>query len=543
MKKKIKILFTSVGRRVELLQRFRAASEQTGIALELYGVDITASAPALSICDHRFLVPRITDPAYIPALLKICRDENIDAIIPTIDTDLLLLSEKKEEFAEIGTLALISRREKIAVCRDKRLTADYFRSVGLSSPQPVDDAEKYSQGFPAFIKPRDGSSSIGAHRVNDQEELLAYSREVPDYIIQPFIEGTEYTVDIFCDFDGNPVYITPRIRQAVRAGEVLKTKICQDDQIISEMRQLIRDFRPCGPITVQLIRDNKTGIDWYIEINPRFGGGAPLSMKAGADAADAVLRLLAGEQVSYRERAAEDGAVYSRFDQSVCIEPGQPLPQQLEAVIFDLDDTLYPEKDYVRSGYHAASAFLPEIENAEEALWQAFLNGKPAFDTVLQNAGLYSPDRKEKCLKAYREHIPQIRLYPEMKELLLALRTKGIRTGVLTDGRPEGQKNKIRALGLKELVDEILITDELGGPRFRKPNDIGFRILKYRLGTAFERMVYVGDNPRKDFQAPGMLGMSYIYFRNPEGLYSSCEVAVPFTACTAAEVKEMLLGE
>ena len=316
----MKLLFTSIGRRVELVQMFRAAARKSDIDLVIYGADISESAPALFFCDQTVIVPRIKSPDYIPTLLKICEQERIDALIPTIDTDLLLLAQNRERFAAVGTKAVISTPEKIALCRDKRLTADYFHSVGLESPAPVDAVQDYRDGFPAFIKPKDGSSSVFAYKVNNPEELLSYVTQVPDYIIQPFIQGTEYTVDIFCDFDGNPIYITPRIRLAVRAGEVLKTQIVQDQQIIDEIKRLLADYRPCGAITVQLIRQDGTGVDYFIEINPRFGGGAPLTMMAGADSAAALLKLVKGEKPLYVISAAEDGAVYSRFDQSVRVK-------------------------------------------------------------------------------------------------------------------------------------------------------------------------------------------------------------------------------
>lgn len=311
----MKILFTCVGRRVELVQAFRVAAKTAGIDIVIYGADISTSAPALCFCDKSIIVPTINDKEYIPTLKKICNEEQIDALIPTIDTDLLLLAQNKSLFD--NTKVIISDVDKIAICRDKRLISDYFKSVGLNSPTPIDDVAKYDSGFPAFIKPKDGSSSVFAYKVHNQNELNAYATQVPDYIIQPFISGTEYTVDILCDFNGNPIYITPRIRQAVRAGEVLKTKISQDDKIISEIKQLLKDYRPCGQITVQLIREEKTGIDYYIEINPRFGGGAPMSIKAGSDFAEALIRLLNGEILEYQPYAAEDGAVYSRFDQSI----------------------------------------------------------------------------------------------------------------------------------------------------------------------------------------------------------------------------------
>lgn len=314
----MKILFTSVGRRVELVQAFRTAAEKLNVPLKIIGADITDLAPALLYCDKTILVPRISDEKYIPKLQKYCAEEQIDALIPTIDTDLMLLAKRKNEFG--NTKVIISSWDKVALCRDKRLTADYFNSVGLKSPHPVDDWAKYQDGYPAFIKPKNGSSSIFAYKVENENELKSFAAQVPDYIVQPYISGIEYTVDVFCDFDGNPIYITPRIRLAVRAGEVLKTEIVQDQQIIQEVKQLVADYKPCGQITIQLIRDEVTGEDYYIEINPRFGGGAPLTMKAGADSAEAMIRLLNSEKLDYIDGAADDGAIFSRFDQSVRVK-------------------------------------------------------------------------------------------------------------------------------------------------------------------------------------------------------------------------------
>lgn len=322
----MKILFTSVGRRVELIQAFHNAAERLGVDLTIIGVDITKSAPALQFCDQAEIVCRISDENYIPLLLSICKKKKVDCLIPTIDTDLLLLAKNKCKFEQVGTKVLVSRPEKVKLCRDKNYTADYFISLGLKSPRPINSVEKHEsemnlgkQFFPAFIKPKDGSSSINAYRVDALEDLKLYAKKIGDYIIQPFISGKEYTIDIFCDYEGNPVYITPRERIAVRSGEVLKTRITQDEVMIAEMQTLIKDYRPCGQITVQLIQNEQTGDNYYIEINPRFGGGSPLSMKAGADSAEAVIRMLRGEVLTYIDKAAKDGAIYCRFDQSVCV--------------------------------------------------------------------------------------------------------------------------------------------------------------------------------------------------------------------------------
>ena len=112
------------------------------------------------------------------------------------------------------------------------------------------------------------------------------------------------------------------------------------------------------------------------------------------------------------------------------------------------------------------------------------------------------------------------RLAPHVQsvaEMITDLKAKGIKVGIITDGRPEGQRNKLEALGLD--VDDVIITDELGGIQFRKPCDIAFRILltRWRLNPA--DVVYVGDNLVKDFQAPQQLGMRSLWFRNTDGLY------------------------
>ena len=461
------------------------------------------------------------DPQYIQQLVDICIADKIDLVMPTIDTDLLVLSRNVNAFEKVGTRVLISKPDKILICRDKNNTGNFFESCGLKAPRTYNDYKIYPGPYPCFIKPKDGSSSINAFKAEDEEELAVYAGQVEDYIIQPFVSGREYTIDIFCDFDGNPIYITPRERMQVRAGEVLKTQICMDETMIEEAEILCRNFKPCGPMTVQLIRDKNSGDDYYIEINPRYGGGAPLSMKSGARSAEVLLRLLCGEKVDCQKNASCNGAIYSRFDQSVCISEGDDT-QPIRGVIFDLDDTLYSEKQYVRSGYEKIAKYLGR-DDAAEKLWLYFEAGKPAIDEYLAEIG--EKDKKSECLRIYREQMPEIELYEGVKELIKNLKEKGIKVGIITDGRPEGQRNKLQALGLNSFVDDFIITDELGGIQFRKPCDIAFRIMQTRWKLPYAQIVYVGDNPNKDFQACRQLGMRWKYFRNEEGLYFSEDVS------------------
>ena len=190
----------------------------------------------------------------------------------------------------------------------------------------------------------------------------------------------------------------------------------------------------------------------------------------------------------------------------------------IEAVIFDLDDTLYSEKEYVKSGFKKISEHfkMPEFESE---LWQVFERGGKPIDEVFRMHGIM--DLKDEALHVYRFQKPDIHLYDGVAEMLERLR-KSYKVGIITDGRPEGQNAKIDALGLESKADEIIITDELGGIEYRKPNLTAFILMQRKLGIPFEKMVYVGDNPQKDFQGPEKVGMKSIVLQRIDGLYKYC---------------------
>lgn len=191
----------------------------------------------------------------------------------------------------------------------------------------------------------------------------------------------------------------------------------------------------------------------------------------------------------------------------------------VQAVIFDLDDTLYAEKDYVRSGYRAVAAGFPQVENMAKKLWDAFERKQPAIDVVLETEGLDNAENKAKALQLYRYQVPDISLSPCVLDLLQRL-AQCKKLGMITDGRPEGQWAKVEALGIKKYFKKIIVTDELGGLEFRKPNEAAFRMMQQELDVPFKKMVYIGDNTKKDFIAPQALGMQAIYFKNQDGLYT-----------------------
>ena len=516
----MKILFTSVGRRCELIESFRLADKLN--ELIIYGGDISSTAPALYFCDKRVILPRIDSDNYIDFLYNFCKEEHINMLIPTIDTDLLILSKNKELFNSIGTIILISDYSSIKLCRDKRLTYSFFTSCGLLAPIPFDNYLDYNLNYPAFIKPIDGSSSIDTYKVLDSIELENKANYLSNYIVQPFIEGIEYTIDLFCDLDSNPIFITPRKRLKTRSGEVLITEISTDKIIIDETKKIIDKFKPIGPLTIQLIRESKTNKDYFIEINPRFGGGSPLSIKAGANSPKVIIDILNNVKIdnNYIDQfKINNNSIYSRFDNSICT-----YSNNIEGVIFDLDDTLYPETSYIKSGF---SIIEKEFNLEKNSLFKLFKQGLKPLDIVFKN----NKD-KEKALELYRNHIPNIKLYPGILGLINYLKEHNIFVGIITDGRVTGQNNKIKALNLN--VDKIIITDSLG-IEFRKPNDISFRMMSVYSNLDYSKMIYIGDNSKKDFIAPNKLGIKTLWFDNKDSLYNS----ESYTGNSVKSIKEM----
>ena len=310
------LLFLSVGTRVELLNLFRKTAKELNLTVKITATDISELAPAVYFADNHYFIPRIGEEGYIDSIIDICLKEDIQLIIPTIDTELTILAENREKIeSKTNTKVLISSPEVIEICRDKNKTATFLQENGFGTPHVYKEGETVN--FPAFIKPYNGSASINIFKINNEKELLFFKEYIQEPIIQEFISGDEYTVDCFLDFDSNIISIVPRLRIRTRAGEISKGKICKDIDIIENVKRLLTVLKPIGQITIQCIKTEK-GIQ-YIEINPRFGGGAPMSMMAGANSSAYLYRIFQGEKLSYDE-SYQDNLTFLRFDNSIILD-------------------------------------------------------------------------------------------------------------------------------------------------------------------------------------------------------------------------------
>ena len=321
------MLLSSVGRRVELTQAFRRAAAALDLDLTLVGTDMSTLAPAMHHVDAAELVPPNRAEGFVDALHGIVVKHRIDLLIPTIDTELPKLSEGRDRFAASGCTVVISDPRTIGLCFDKMQTYRHLVAQGIDVPQTWLAEEFQAMAdppFPCFIKPRTGSAGKGGGKANDPDELAFFLRHAPEPIVQEFLPGVEHTQDVYCGFDGRIRCIVPRRRIEIRLSEVQKAVIVKDSRLVDICRRTVEtlDGRR-GVLNVQCIvgPDGRVSV---LEINPRFGGGSPLAIFAGADFPRWLMAEWLGQSLQIGQDSFEDGVTMTRYDQSVFIRKSAP---------------------------------------------------------------------------------------------------------------------------------------------------------------------------------------------------------------------------
>lgn len=325
MAESVNILLTSVGRRVSLMNEFRRAMSDLGITGRLLAADWSGLAPAYHLADEAFLVPGVNSPDYVDALLDICSREDVNLVIPLIDWELHVVARERARFEEAGARLLVSSEHVTEICRDKERTFEFLNSKGIGVPRLLTYQQAKKGPFPVIAKARFGSSSKGVFHVRNPGGLRRFRKGSDDVVLQEFIRGQEFTVDVYAGLDGVPRVAVPRQRLQVRAGEVAKALTVRHEGIIRESMRLVSALEDCvGVITCQC-RLAKAGEVKFFDLNPRFGGGVPLAIRAGADFPRWILQEHLGHPADADPEAWEAGLLMLRYDAEVyCREADLP---------------------------------------------------------------------------------------------------------------------------------------------------------------------------------------------------------------------------
>ncbi|TFG48825.1 MAG: ATP-grasp domain-containing protein [Candidatus Brocadiia bacterium] len=320
----LNILFTCIGRRVSLLKSFKKAAQQLKINAVFFGADTTELTSAMQLCDKRFIVKPTTDGSYIREILEIVKKNRVKLLVPTVDLDLKLLAQNKDKFAELGCVVLVSDLDVINICQDKRKSCRFLLNNGFSTPKTISPGKALSAKkmvFPCFLKPWDGYASRGNEVVKNRKELEFFSKRIPNCIVQELVDGSEYTCDAYVDFDMRVRCVVPRKRLQVRAGEVSKGQVIKDRHIMNEVAKLVEKLRGGpGVLTIQLFV-TKNDVVKFTEVNPRFGGGVPLSIKAGANFPKWILSELTGKKPAIQFDGFRDNLIMLRYDDEIWVQP------------------------------------------------------------------------------------------------------------------------------------------------------------------------------------------------------------------------------
>jgi carbamoyl-phosphate synthase large subunit len=325
------ILLTCVGRRKYLVDYFKAEKD---FVTKIVGVDMSNTAPALAGCDSWHIVPSIYDADYIDRLLDVCKKENIDALISLNDMELPILAKNREKFDALVVRLVLANDAAINICSDKYSTYLFCKDNNIPTPISFVDLDVALESinnqnvyYPLIVKPRWGSASFGLHVVESDNELMEaydvckkslvnsylsqFKESDDDVLIQEYINGKEYGVDIFNDMEQTYRGVVCKEKISMRAGETDKAITVDASRFEDFARVIGETLKHVGNMDCDFLeRDSQL---YLLELNPRFGGGYPFSHEAGANLVKALLLSLSGGSNEI-DIAYDTGKVFAKCD-------------------------------------------------------------------------------------------------------------------------------------------------------------------------------------------------------------------------------------
>lgn len=315
------ILFCSVGRRGRLLLN---AKNSLGYNSQIIATDNKSTAPALHFADKQYIVPLVTDDNYIETIFQICQENNVKAVTTLIDPEIEVLAANYDRFKELGITTLFPDKDTAKYCFNKYELFKYLKDNGINTPLTFHSLEKFKEAynankisFPVFIKPICGSGSVGAHKVNDIEQLESdwYSGD-HDYIIQEFMSDGDCDADVYVDcISHKPVAIFSKRKIETRIGGASKTISFKDKRLFDFVKQICEVFSFSGPLDMDFFIKN--GEYYLSEINPRFGGAYLHAYGAGVDFFKYILNNINGFENAPEIGNYEDDILMMMYDDVV----------------------------------------------------------------------------------------------------------------------------------------------------------------------------------------------------------------------------------
>jgi len=292
----------------------------------LIAADQTAASSAFHAADVGEIVPVVGRIEYIPALKELVTKHRVGLLVPLTDLDLRILARHRDAFAEIGCTVMIGEERDVKACRDKAASNGLFAAAGLDVIKTVTLSDFRDDPFyPCFVKPIRGSGGVGTGTVRNKSALEAH---VATYgkrmLVQEYVPGREYTIDVYRDRAGTVRAVVPRQRLAVRAGEVSKGITVRDPALTEAAERLAAQLGATWGVFCCQCRRPQDGRPRFFEVNPRFGGGVPLSIAAGANMPLYLLQEALGRPVTARMGKFTPDLMMLRYDDALFVKADEP---------------------------------------------------------------------------------------------------------------------------------------------------------------------------------------------------------------------------
>lgn len=313
-------LLCSVGRRGELIKNIKESIPNESV---IVATDNSPYAPALYLADKQYIVPKINDENYIDAILKICVDEKINVITTFIDPEIEILSKNRELFSQIGVEVLAPYTKTAELCFDKYKMFEFLSQKGINTVmtwgtlEDFDvDFKKQKVKFPVFVKPRNGSGSVGAQKVFNYGELCGAMQRNPELIIQEYMDCLDLDVDVYIDtISHKAVSAFSKKKIETRIGGASKTISFKDPKLFDFVCKIVSVLEFNGPVDMDFFYKDNT---YYLsEINPRFGGAYLHAYGAGVNFIKLIENNLRGIENQPDFGNYEEGVVMMMYDSVV----------------------------------------------------------------------------------------------------------------------------------------------------------------------------------------------------------------------------------
>ena len=306
------VLITSANAKVALVKSFVCATKK--IKLKTFTADIKNNVAAAFFSDCHFVLPKTLDEdAFVSGLKKVCIDNDIGLIIPTRDGEIKFMSKIKDEMIGLGVRILVPSEESANICTNKRRFSKFISGVGHKSIPELNADEIH---FPVFVRPVYGAAGKGTYRADNKLKLDEAINNPDKYMIHPFIDSEEFSIDLLMNLDGTQaIQAVVRRRVHVVSGESKISEVVKIPSLEKISMDIGEKLGLVGHNVIQAFGSSNFGEDIIIEANARFGGASNLSIVAGLDSPNRIIKMMLGDESAYNINNIDIGLTMYRYSE------------------------------------------------------------------------------------------------------------------------------------------------------------------------------------------------------------------------------------